>query len=108
VKPKRSPSKSNKPEVRIVTATDGVKADDPACIENPTAHVGWSNANLEILSSPNRVVMKTDGSLSGSLFQLEQVVSKDPIRRVYSAGGGMIVETRQRRAVVQGVTTWWE
>jgi hypothetical protein len=45
---------------------------------------------------------REDGSYLGS------VVSKDPIRRVYSAGGGIIVETRQRRAVVQGVTTWWE
>lgn len=43
-----------------------------------------------------------DGQYLGS------VISKDPIRRVYSKGDGMIVETRQRRAVVQGVPTWWE
>jgi hypothetical protein len=35
---------------------------------------------------------------------LGSVVSKEPIRRVYSTGEGMAVETRQRRAVVQGGT----
>ncbi len=43
-----------------------------------------------------------DGRYVGS------VVTKDPIRRVYSTGDGMVAETRQRRAVVQGVPTWWE
>ena len=36
------------------------------------------------------------------------VLSRDPIRRVYATGEGMVVETRQRRALVQGVPTWWE
>ena len=45
---------------------------------------------------------REDGHYLGS------VVSKDPIRRVYSAGDGMIVETRQRRASVEGVPAWWE
>ena len=45
---------------------------------------------------------REDGRYLGS------VVSKDPIRRVYATGDGMVVETRQRRAVVQGVPTWWE
>jgi len=45
---------------------------------------------------------REDGRYLGS------VVSKDPIRRVYSTGEGMVVETRQRRGVVQGVPTWWE
>ncbi len=45
---------------------------------------------------------REDGRHLGSL------VSKDPIRRVYSKGGGIVIETRQRRAVVQGVPTWWE
>jgi hypothetical protein len=35
---------------------------------------------------------------------LGSVVSNEPIRRVYSTGEGMAVETRQRRAVVQGGT----
>lgn len=39
---------------------------------------------------------------------LGSVVSKDPIRRVYATGDGMVLETRQRRAVVQGVPSWWE
>ena len=45
---------------------------------------------------------REDGQYLGS------VVTKDPIRRVYSSADGMIVETRQRRAVVHGVPTWWE
>ncbi|MCI0430651.1 MAG: J domain-containing protein [Rhodospirillales bacterium] len=45
---------------------------------------------------------REDGRYLGS------IASKDPIRRVYSTGDGMVVETRQRRAVVQGVPTWWE
>ena len=36
------------------------------------------------------------------------VVSKDPIRRVYSTDTNMIVETRQRRATILGVPTWWK
>jgi hypothetical protein len=43
-----------------------------------------------------------DGQYLGS------VISKEPIRRVYSTGDGMVVETRQRRAVIQGVPAWWE
>ena len=39
---------------------------------------------------------------------LGTVLSKDPIRRVYSTGEGMVVESRQRRALVEGVPTWWE
>jgi hypothetical protein len=45
---------------------------------------------------------REDGHYLGS------VVSKDPIRRIYSTGEGMVVETRQRRAVVRGVPGWWE
>ena len=39
---------------------------------------------------------------------LGTVLSKDPIRRVYTTGEGMVVESRQRRALVEGVPTWWE
>jgi hypothetical protein len=42
-----------------------------------------------------------DGTYLGS------VVSKDPIRRVYWSSGGMVVETRQRRATIRGVPAWW-
>ena len=45
---------------------------------------------------------REDGRYLGS------VVSKDPIRRVYSTSNGMVVETRRQRAIVQGVPTWWE
>ena len=45
---------------------------------------------------------RDDGRYLGS------VISKDPIRRVYATSDGMVVETRQRRAVVQGVPSWWE
>ena len=39
---------------------------------------------------------------------LGTVVTKDPIRRAYFSGEGMVVETRQRRGIVQGVPYWWE
>ena len=39
---------------------------------------------------------------------LGAVLSRDPIRRVYSSNQGMVVETRQRRVLVEGVPTWWE
>jgi len=45
---------------------------------------------------------REDGKYLGS------VVAKEPIRRVYHSGEGMIVETRQKRAVVQGTPKWWE
>ena len=39
---------------------------------------------------------------------LGSIRTKAPIRRVYSNGDTMTVETRQRRATVQGVPTWWD
>lgn len=45
---------------------------------------------------------REDGRYLGS------VVSKDPIRRVYSMDDGMVVETRQRRTLVKGIPAWWE
>jgi DnaJ domain len=45
---------------------------------------------------------RKDGTYLGS------VVSRDPIRRVYWSSGGMVVETRQRRAIIRGVAAWWE
>ena len=39
---------------------------------------------------------------------LGTILSKDPIRRVYTTGEGMVVESRQRRALIEGVPTWWE
>ena len=44
---------------------------------------------------------REDGHYLGS------VVSKDPIRRVYSSDNKMIAETRQRRAVIRGVPAFW-
>lgn len=43
-----------------------------------------------------------DGKYLGS------VVSKEPIRRAYSADKGLIIETRQRRAVIKGAPKWWQ
>ena len=45
---------------------------------------------------------REDGRLLGT------VLSKDPIRRVYTTGEGMVVESRQRRVLIEGVPTWWE
>jgi hypothetical protein len=39
---------------------------------------------------------------------LGSVLTKDPIRRVYAKPGGVVVETRTRRAFVRGVPAWWE
>lgn len=39
---------------------------------------------------------------------LGTVVARDPIRRVYYSPQGMVVETRERKAVVGGVASWWE
>ncbi len=54
------------------------------------------------LLEPNRFRwFREDGLLLGT------VVSKEPIRRVYHKKAGLVVETRQRRATVQGVRAWW-
>lgn len=45
---------------------------------------------------------REDGTYLGS------IVTKDPIRRVYAAPGGITVETRTRRAFVRGAPAWWE
>ena len=39
---------------------------------------------------------------------LGEVVSRHPIRRVYSVNDRMIVETRQHRATIRGVPRFWE
>jgi hypothetical protein len=39
---------------------------------------------------------------------LGSVLSTDPIRRVYCSAGAMVVETRQRRAVISGAPRWWD
>jgi hypothetical protein len=38
---------------------------------------------------------------------LGSIVSRDPIRRVYSAGDQTVVETRLRRVKVEGIPPWW-
>jgi hypothetical protein len=38
---------------------------------------------------------------------LGSVLSQDPIRRVYCSADAMVVETRQRRAVISGAPPWW-
>ena len=38
---------------------------------------------------------------------LGAVVTKDPIRRVYSTQRGLVVETRQHRAIITGAPSWW-
>jgi hypothetical protein len=54
-----------------------------------------------LLESKRLRWFRKDGNYIGS------VLSKDPIRRVYQTGNDMTVETRQRRAVIQGVPGWW-
>lgn len=45
---------------------------------------------------------RSDGLFLGS------VVSKNPIRRVYSTEQATVVETRQRRATIHGFPEWWK
>ena len=42
------------------------------------------------------------GELSG------EVLTKNPIRRVYSAPDRLVVETRRRRATISGAPRWWD
>jgi hypothetical protein len=39
---------------------------------------------------------------------LGTVVTKSPIRRVYYSREGMVVETREHKALIDGVSNWWE
>ena len=39
---------------------------------------------------------------------LSTVVAKSPIRRVYYSREGMVVETREHKALISGVSNWWE
>ena len=75
------------------------------------------HALVDMFDSGDLVVAQTGfGLLEKKLFRwfredgryMGSVVSKAPIRRVYSSGDRMIIETRQRRAVVRGVPKWWE
>lgn len=38
---------------------------------------------------------------------LGTIVAKDPVRLVYQRGEQTIVETRQRRAIIEGMPSWW-
>jgi len=38
---------------------------------------------------------------------LGAIVSRDPIRRIYQSGEGLMVETRLRRATFEGPAPWW-
>ena len=75
------------------------------------------HALVDTFDSGDLVVAQTGfGLLEKKLFRwfredgryVGSIVSKAPIRRVYSADDSMIVETRQRRAVVHGAPKWWE
>ncbi|MCY3986069.1 MAG: DnaJ domain-containing protein [Candidatus Dadabacteria bacterium] len=39
---------------------------------------------------------------------LGSIISKNPIRRIYSRGEGIVIETRQRRAFINGIPAWWK
>lgn len=39
---------------------------------------------------------------------LGSIVTQSPIRRVYYAPEGMVVETRQHKTTIAGVASWWE
>lgn len=43
-----------------------------------------------------------DGTFLGA------VLTKNPIRRVYHSPAGMVIETRQRKCLMEGASTWWE
>jgi hypothetical protein len=45
---------------------------------------------------------------NGAGQQLASILSKEPIRRLYYSGDGLVVETRQRRAVIHGAASWWD
>ena len=61
-----------------------------------------AQAGFGLLEKKRLRWFREDGRYLGS------VISKDPIRRIYSKGDGIIIETRQRRAFVQGVPSWWK
>jgi DnaJ domain len=74
-------------------------------------------AVIDTLDSGDLMVAKTGfGSLEKKRFRwfskdgglLGSVLSRDPIRRVYSTPDAMVVETRQRRAVIGGAPSWWD
>jgi hypothetical protein len=61
-----------------------------------------AQTGLGLLEKKRLRCFQDDGRYLGS------IVSKDPIRRVYSTGNTVVVESRQWRVVVQGVPGWWE
>jgi hypothetical protein len=44
---------------------------------------------------------------SSSGERIGVVRTKDPLRRVFSSVNGLVVETRQHRALIAGVPSWW-
>jgi hypothetical protein len=60
-----------------------------------------TNAGLGLLEDKNFKWLSPSGQLIGV------VRSRDPIRRVLHISEGLIIESRQRRAVVRGAPTWW-
>jgi hypothetical protein len=73
-------------------------------------------ALMDTSESGNLLVAQTGlGLLQSKCFQwfredgthLGTIATKNPIRRIYYTPKGMVVETRQHRAIIGGVTTWW-
>jgi len=72
---------------------------------------------MDIFDSGELLVAQTGfGLLQKKLFRwfgqdgthLGTVSTRNPIRWVYYTPQGMVVETRQHRAIVGGVSTWWK
>ena len=76
----------------IDTSSHSIKVDDIIVLQT----------GFGLLEKKRLRWFQADGQYLGS------VASKDPIRRVYWTGAEMVVETRQRRAIIQGPPKWWE
>ena len=60
-----------------------------------------AQTGLGLLEKKRLRWFRDDGAYMGT------IVPEDPIRRAYSDGDGLVVETRQRRAIIHGAPGWW-
>jgi hypothetical protein len=101
---------------RLVYAVDDLIAPiidflQTAEINRPEIKVRWVlryEVIVEVMPQFGRLERSTLWSKAAASGLLGSILSKDPIRRIYCSAAGLVVETRQRRAVVSGAPAWWE
>jgi len=62
----------------------------------------FTQTGFGIIASKTLKWFSADGNLLG------EIIAQNPIRRLYPTTDGLVVETLQHRALIEGVPSWWQ